>query len=108
MVAINGGSHAVYLATTVRNPAYVKTIVPGVISTTDDGGLQIDLTFPQNLQTIAGVPVGLESLSLSVAGGRALVVGACPATGQWSYRASVAFTDGNEAQHAGQARCKDE
>jgi hypothetical protein len=108
MAAVDGGPQAVYLATTVHNPAYVKTVVRGAISTTDDGSLQIDLTFPPDLQTIAGVPVGLQRLRLSVARGPALRVSSCPASGHWSYRSSVDFVDGTQAHHAGRAPCKDQ
>jgi hypothetical protein len=103
ITAINGGEDDVYLATVVRNPAYVKTIVPGKISKSDDG-LELDFTFPPALQTIAGVPVGLQQLRLTVKRGPTLVVPACPDDG-WSYDARVSFDDGTQVEHAGKASC---
>jgi hypothetical protein len=103
ITAVNGGEDDVYLATVVRNPAYVKTIVPGKISKSDDG-LELDLTFPRDLQTIAGVPVGLQQLQLTVKRGPTLVVPACPDEG-WSYEARVGFDDGTQVEHTGKASC---
>jgi hypothetical protein len=103
ITAVNGGEDEVYLATVVRNPAYVKTVVPAKISKTDDG-LKLDLAFPPALQTIAGVPVGLQSLRLTVKRGPALVVPKCPQDG-WDYDARVAFDDGTQVEHEGKATC---
>jgi len=107
IVVVNGGPDDVYLATTVRNPVYVKTVVPGRLTAPPGGGLQIDLAFPPDLQTIAGVPLGLQQLRLSIIRGRALTVAACPAGGRWPYRASVAFADGTAARRSGAATCRD-
>jgi hypothetical protein len=103
ITAVNGGENDVYLATVVRNPAYVKTVVPGKISKGDDG-LELDLTFPKDLQTIAGVPVGLQELQLTVKRGPTLVVPACPDDG-WSYEARVGFDDGTQVEHTDKASC---
>jgi hypothetical protein len=103
ITAVNGGKDNVYLATIVRHPAYVKTVVPGKISKTDEG-LQLDLTFPPALQTIAGVPVGLQQLRLTVKRGPTLKVPDCP-DGGWSYDARVGFDDGTQVEHAGKASC---
>jgi hypothetical protein len=100
---VNGGKDDVYLATTVSHPAYVKTVVPGKISSSDDR-LRLDLTFPPDLQTIAGVPVGLQQLLLTVQRGPALVVPNCPDKG-WPYDARVGFDDGTQVEHQGKASC---
>ncbi|HEX5924491.1 MAG TPA: hypothetical protein VFY45_11710 [Baekduia sp.] len=103
ITAVNGGKDNVYLATVVSHPAYVKTVVPGKITKTDEG-LQLDLTFPPALQTIAGVPVGLQQLRLTVKRGPTLVVPDCPDKG-WSYDARVGFDDGTQVEHSGKASC---
>ena len=43
-----------------------------------DDGLKLDFTFPKALQTIAGVPVGLQELKLTIKRGPWLVVPDCP------------------------------
>jgi hypothetical protein len=101
--AVNGGKDDVYLSTVVSHPAYVKTIVPGKISKTDDG-LKLDFTFPPDLQTIAGVPIGLQQLKLTIKRGPWLVVPKCPDDG-WDYDARVGFDDGTQVEHAGKASC---
>jgi hypothetical protein len=103
ITAVNGGKDDVYLATLVRHPAYVKTVVPAKISESDDG-LKLDLTFPKALQTIAGVPVGLQQLRLTVKRGPWIVVPDCPDEG-WDYDARVSFDDGTQVEHAGKATC---
>jgi hypothetical protein len=103
ITAVNGGEDDVYLATVVRNPAYVKTVVPGKVSESDDR-LKLDFTFPPALQTIAGVPVGLQELKLTVKRGPWLVVPKCPDDG-WDYDARVEFDDGTQVEHEGKATC---
>ncbi len=103
ITAVSGGKDEVGLATLVRHPAYVKTVVPGKISE-DDGHLKLDLTFPPALQTIAGVPVGLQSLKLTVKRGPWLQVPDCPDDG-WDYDARVTFDDGTQVEHEGKATC---
>jgi hypothetical protein len=100
---VNGGKDDVYLSTIVSHPAYVKTIVPGKISKTDDG-LKLDFTFPPDLQTIAGVPIGLQQLRLTIKRGPWLVVPECPDDG-WDYDARVSFDDGTQVEHEGKATC---
>jgi hypothetical protein len=103
VTAVNGGKEEVALATLVRHPAYVKTVVPAKISESD-GHLRLDLTFPKALQTIAGVPVGLQQLRLTVKRGPWIVVPDCPDNG-WSYDAQVGFDDGTQVEHTGKATC---
>ena len=103
ITAVNGGKDDVSLATLVRHPAYVKTVVPAKISESD-GHLRLDLTFPKALQTIAGVPVGLQQFRLTVKRGPWIVVPDCPDDG-WDYDARVSFDDGTQVEHEGKATC---
>jgi hypothetical protein len=105
ITVVNGGQDHVYLSTIISNPAYVKAIVPGKISAPDDG-LQLDLSFPPNLQTIAGVPVGLQELHLTIQRGPALVITSCPDDG-WHYGSTVDFDDGTHVVHPGTVDCTD-
>ena len=57
ITAVNGGEDDVYLATIVRHPAYVKTVVPAKISQSDDG-LKLELTFPPGPADDRGRPGG--------------------------------------------------
>jgi hypothetical protein len=102
---VNGGQDHVYLSTIVSNPAYVKSIIPGKILT-PKGGLQLDLTFPSDLRTIAGVPVGLQDLNLAIQRGPALVITSCPDDG-WHYGSTVRFDDGTHVLRSGTVDCTD-
>lgn len=102
----NGGPGTVLLATVVRNPAYVKRVVSGTVAKDDRGGLELDFTLPESLQSVGGVPVGLQRIDLALDRGGAVVVGPCPAGGErWRYAATVAFADDAVARHAGAATC---
>jgi hypothetical protein len=103
---LNGGPRTVLLATVVRNPAYVKRVVSGTVVKDDRGGLKIDFALPENLQSVGGVPVGLQRLDLALDRGGAVVIGPCPSGGaRWRYAATVAFADDSVARHAGAATC---
>jgi hypothetical protein len=107
ITVVNGGPGSVLLATVVRNPAYVKSVVTGRIATAPGGGLRVDLSFPPELQTIAGVPVGLQRLQLTIDRGAVLQTTGCGSKGGRAYRATVAFADGTRADRSGTATCRD-
>jgi hypothetical protein len=107
ITVVNGGPGTVLLATVVRHPAYVKSVVVGRIATVAGGALRVALRFPPELQTIAGVPVGLQRLRLSIDRGGVLTTPSCGSVARRAYRATVVFADGTRAGHAGTARCRD-
>jgi hypothetical protein len=107
ITVVNGGPGTVLLATVIRNPAYVKSVVTGRIATLPGGGLRVALRFPPELQTIAGVPVGLQRLRLAIDRGRVLRTRGCAGARAQAYRATVAFADGTRADRAGTATCHD-
>jgi hypothetical protein len=106
ITVVNGGPRTILLATVIRNPAYVKSVVSGRVATLRGGGLRLVLRFPAELQTIAGVPVGLQRLRLAIDRGRVLVTKGCGGVGARAYRATVAFADGTHVDRAGTASCR--
>ena len=99
---VNGGRDSVLFSTIIRNPAYVKTVVPGRIATSD-GGLTIAFTFPPALQNVGGVPVGLQQLTIALNRGGAVTTAPCDS--DWRYDAAVAFADHTTARHQGRMTC---
>jgi hypothetical protein len=99
---VNGGRDSVLFSTIIRNPAYVKTVVPGRIATSDDG-LTITFTFPPDLQNVGGVPVGLQQLTMALDRGGAVTTTRCD--DDWHYDADVAFADHTTAHHEGRVTC---
>lgn len=99
---VNGGRDRVLFSTVIRNPAYVKAVVPGRI-TPGDERLTIAFTFPRELQNVAGVPVGLQQLNISLNRGGAVTTARCDSG--WRYDAAVAFADDSTARHQGRAAC---
>ena len=96
----NGGPGQLYLATIVRNPAYVKSVVVGDVTGNARTGLHLRFTFPRDLQNVAGVPLGLRRLDLALEPTPVLTTTACPA-GKWTYQSSVTFADGTAAARGG-------
>jgi hypothetical protein len=106
ITVLNGGPRTVLLATVVRHPVYSKAVVRGTVTTDDGGGLRIALAFPPDLQSVGGVPVGLQRLDLALRRGDVVAIGPCPpAATPWRYAASVAFADQSVTRHAGTATC---
>jgi hypothetical protein len=99
---VNGGRNSVLFSTIIRNPAYVKTVVPGKIATSDDG-LTITFTFPPDLQNVGGVPVGLQQLTIALNRGGAVTTAECE--NDWHYDADVTFADHTTARHDGRVTC---
>jgi hypothetical protein len=99
---VNGGRDSVLFSTIIRNPAYVKTVVPGKIATSDDG-LTITFTFPPDLQNVGGVPVGLQQLKIALNRGGAVTAAQCDS--DWHYDADVTFADHTTARHDGRVTC---
>jgi hypothetical protein len=99
---VNGGRDTVLFSTIIRNPAYVKTVVPGRIATSGDG-LTIAFTFPRDLQNVGGVPVGLQQLTIALNRGGAVTTARCDS--DWRYDAAVAFADHTTARRQGRMTC---
>lgn len=104
ITVVNGGAGRVLLATVVRHPAYVKAVVDGRVLSAPGGRSRLVLTFPDALQTVAGVPLGLERLSMTLDRGPWLQVGPCPLRA-WRYAASVRLVDGATVTARGRVVC---
>jgi hypothetical protein len=105
---LNGGADTVLLATVIRHPAYVKAVVRGTITAHGGDGMRLAFAFPRNLQSVGGVPVGLQRIDLALDRGAVLAIGPCPpAASPWRYAASVSFADQAVTRHAGTATCSD-
>lgn len=106
ITVVSGGPRRILLATVVRHPAYVKTVVQGTVIPRGDG-IRLALTFPEDLQVIAGVPVGLQRLHLTLSRRALLAAGRCPAGRAWHYAAAVSFGDGTGVARRGAVTCTD-
>jgi hypothetical protein len=100
IAVVNGGADAVFLFTTLTNPVRVQAVVPGTIR---DGRLR--LTFPEELQVVAGVPLALRELRIRAGRDGWLATTACPAGG-WRIDAAVEFDDGTRAERAETVPCE--
>jgi len=100
ITVVNGGADALFLFTTLEHPVRVQAVVPGTIRR---GRLR--LTFPEELQVVAGVPLALRELAVRAGRDDWLATTACPASGAWEVEAAVSFDDGSRATRAETVPC---
>lgn len=102
---LDGGPETILLATVVRNPAYVRTVVAAKLAASS--GSRVTIRFPGDLQEIGGVPVGLDRLQLILQRSGAISIGTCPSTDElWRYSAAVAFADKTTVKDSGIVACR--
>jgi hypothetical protein len=111
ITVINGGANKVWFWTVLQNPARVQAAVPGTI-TKMSGKWAYKLTFtvPASLQIVAGIPITLNSLSVT-AGGKSyakdwLATTSCPASKKWPYESTFDLSTGGTINYDGTVACK--
>jgi len=94
VTVVNGGKDRLYFWTELDSPVRVRTAVVGTISPADKPwGYKLHLAFPEELQVVAGVPLGVHGLKISAGKGTWLSTTECPADG-WSFRGKATFSEG--------------
>jgi hypothetical protein len=105
ITVVNGGEDQIWLWTVLTNPVRQDAPVDGRLTALDGGGTRLELTFPEELQTISGVPIGLKRLRLRAGRDDWLTTTACPDDGRWPYRGEARFADGTSASYADDVPC---
>jgi uncharacterized membrane protein YdfJ with MMPL/SSD domain len=105
VTAVNGGKDRLWLYTVLQNPVRVESVVDGKISSIEDGGTRLELSFPEDLQTVAGVPIALRELRLHAGHESWLTTTSCPDSGHWPYSGEATFADGTKATYSDEVPC---
>ncbi len=105
ITVVNGGEDRVWLYTVLTNPVRQQAPVEGALTPIDGGGTRLALTFPEELQTISGVPIGLQQLRLRAGRDEWLTTTACPDDGRWPYAGEASFADGTSASYSDDVPC---
>lgn len=95
ITAVNGGQSHIWFYTVLNNPARVQEPVIGNI--TRMGGkwaYQLTVTVPQNLRIVAGVPIELTSLNVTVGSGAWIATTSCSG-GAWPYSVTTGYENPN-------------
>jgi hypothetical protein len=111
ITVVNGGAKLIYFWTVLKNPARVAAAVPATI-TKQSGkwAYKVDFKVPTSLQVVAGIPVTLDSLNVTL-GGKPyakdwLATTSCPAGKKWPYQSVFNLSAGGPITYDGSVACK--
>lgn len=111
ITVVNGGANKIYFYTVLQNPARVQAPVPATITKTS-GKWAYKVTFkvPTSLQIVAGIPITLDSLNITV-GGKSyakdwIATTSCPSNKKWEYQSSFDLSTGGSVDYTGSTPCK--
>ena len=111
ITVVNGGPSKIYFYTVLQNPARVQAPVPATITKTS-GKWAYKVTFkvPTSLQIVAGIPITLNSLNVTV-GGKSyakefIATTSCPSNKKWEYQSAFDLSTGGSIDYTGSVPCK--
>jgi hypothetical protein len=111
ITVVNGGGSVIYFWTVLQNPARVQAAVEAKI-TKQTGKWAYKVTFkvPQSLQVVAGIPITLNSLDVTL-GGKSwakdwLATTSCPSNHKWPYSSTFDLSTGGSISYDGSVACK--
>jgi hypothetical protein len=112
ITVVNGGKDKIYFWTVLQNPARVAAAVPATIKkdTTGKWSYKVHFEVPDSLQIVAGVPITLNTLKVTV-GGKAwakdyIATTSCPASKKWAYSATAYLNTGGSVSYTGSTPCQ--
>jgi len=93
---VNGGAGRVYFYTVLDRRAHVQAPAIGTLTPRSGSwSYRLDVSVPQTLQVVAGVPIALTYLDFSAGKGSWLETTACPATRKWPFQVTADYVDPN-------------
>jgi hypothetical protein len=107
ITVVNG---EVFLYTVLDNPARVQAPVPAVIHKLSGSkwAYEMDITVPQVLQVVAGVPITLYTVDIT-AGSTSkpiLATTSCPPSHKWPYSVTTSYDTGTSSGYEDSIPCK--
>lgn len=91
---VNGGAKSIYFYTELDNPAVVRAPAPGKITKkTGKWAYQLDVTIPDELQIVGGVPIAVTDLAVSAGKGSILATSSCPKNKKWPFEVTAYLED---------------
>lgn len=100
-----GGDDRIALWVSIDNPVVVGVPIAGRLVEQSEGGYRLALEIPSELQDVAGVPVALERLRLSLNRGGVFATTDCP-DGGLPFAATLGFDGGASAETKVAAACR--
>jgi len=111
ITVVNGGADKIYFWTVLQNPARVQAAVPATITKqTGKWGYKVTFEVPKSLQIVAGIPITLNSLNITL-GGKPyakdwLATTSCPANKKWPYSSTWNLSTGGSISYDSSVACK--
>lgn len=111
ITVVNGGATKVYFYTVLNNPARVQEPVVGHITkASGQWAYYLNVTVPQNLRIVAGVPIELTELSVSAGKGDWLETTGCD-HGKWPFSVTTDYLNPNtnatgSASYSAAVKCR--
>ena len=111
ITVVNGGAKKIWFWTVLQNPARVQAAVPATITkASGKWSYKVHFEVPQSLQIVAGIPITLNTLKLTI-GGKSyakdwLATTSCPASKKWPYSFSADLSTGGSIKYDGTTPCK--
>jgi hypothetical protein len=95
ITVVNGGPSKIWFYTVLNNPARVQEPVIGNISRmSGKWAYSLSVTVPNNLRIVAGVPIELTSLNVTVGHGSYLATTSCSG-GHWPFQVTTGYENPN-------------
>jgi hypothetical protein len=95
ITVVNGGSKTIYFYTVLNNPARVQQPVVGRITkSSGKWAYSLSVSVPQDLQVVAGVPIELTYLKVTVGKGSYLATTRCSG-GHWPFQITTNYLNDN-------------
>ncbi len=105
ITVVNGGKDSVFLWTVMTNPARVQAPVPGKLTkASGKWAYKLELTVPQSLQIVAGVPIALKDFSVTAGKKKWLTTTGCPG-GEWPFEGETFYDNGGSSTFASSVEC---
>jgi hypothetical protein len=111
ITVVNGGAKKIYFYTVLQNPARVQAPVPATITkTSGKWAYKLSFKVPTSLQIVAGIPITLDSLNITV-GGKSyakdwIATTSCPSNKKWEYQSTFDLSTGGSIDYTGSTPCK--
>jgi hypothetical protein len=111
ITVVNGGAKKIWFWTVLQNPARVQAAVPATITkASGKWSYKVHFEVPQSLQIVAGIPITLNTLKLTL-GGKSyakdwLATTSCPSSKKWPYSFTADLSTGGSIKYDGTTPCK--
>jgi hypothetical protein len=107
ITVVNGGKNKIFFFTVLNNPARVQSPVVGTITKMSGKySYKLHVVVPGILQVVAGVPIELTQLHVTVGKGSYLSTTSCGPGGKWPFSITTGYNTGGSASDTASIPCR--